>query len=396
MKTEQKVFGWISLLGTYCMLVLIAHGTGWIGIVARELGLFVSGRYGEISVGHEVFLAMLPVILTVVVFEFPSVYASGVAQHLILGKNGKHAVSDMFSGMGQRNHFFRFFIVTSVEEIFARWLFLGVLTKIPFLSGPIAFYLLFFIGNAIWSLMHLSNFIENKDRKMLRVLPQFVAGIFFSYVFLKYGLFATILTHFASNMILFSLHKIERIGVNNGLFLAYEALCAIVSYMLIGKPFTDIAPWFSESPVFRLEGWVFWDYVKISVFLSSCAAMVACLLLYDNGKSNERDADTGVAAYIFGPPIIIGLICLLYALLGLIVPDVSTRIFVSAIVFLFILPGASGSSVARTFWISLPNMYISICIVQALGFWAALVWLAVEMIVSSPSTIVNRIALKTE
>ena len=48
-------------------------------------------------------------------------------QSKILGESGSHAVQEMLDKMGKGHHFFEFFVVVLLEELFARGLFLGLL-----------------------------------------------------------------------------------------------------------------------------------------------------------------------------------------------------------------------------------------------------------------------------
>jgi hypothetical protein len=393
MNESKKLLGSLSALGTFGLMALIAWKSDVFGMVISELTIFMSGGFREVASNHTTFLMMFPVILAVVVLELPCTICAAVIQAKILGKSGKHALDDFFKKMGEGNHFFTFFVIVLLEELFARWFFLGLLTKIFFLSGTIAFYALFLIGNGVWSLIHLSNYKEEKDRNILRVLPQFVAGAFFTYVFVKYGLLAAILAHFASNAVVFAVHKVQRINVVDGLIVGYGVLCAAISYALIEKPLIDVLPWFADSPVFRLQGWEFWDYVKVSVFLSSCFVVVFGLLLYDRGEARKKksDKDIGLIGYIIGIPIAIGLLYGIYALLGLFIANVPYRVLVLAILFTFLQKGASGSAVARTFWSGLPETYVTMCILQALGFWPALGWVVVETAIHTPRLILNKL-----
>jgi hypothetical protein len=209
----------------------------------------------------------------------------------------------------------------------------------------------------------------------------------------KYGLLATILAHFASNATILAGHKVQRINMVDGLIVFYATLCATVSYVLMKKPIADVLPWFADSPVFRLQGWGFWDYVKVSVFISASSVILFGLLLYDRGEAGKKESDknTGIFSYVIGIPIIIGLLYGVYALLGLFITNVPYRVLVLAILFTFVKRGASGSAMSRTFWSGLPDTYITICILQALGFWPALGWVAVETVVHAPGIILRKI-----
>lgn len=389
--TQRETLGAFSAIGTFAVLALFVWSLGMTGGVVNELGLLLSGDVREISGGPMVFLSILAVVLTVVVLELPCTIAGGVLQARILGKSGGHAILEMLDRMGEGNHFFLFFTLVVVEEIFARWFFLGILTKIPFLSGPVAFYALFLIGNGLWALMHLLNFRQKHDRQTLRVLPQFVAGIFFTYVFVKYGLLAAILAHFASNAVLLATHKLQRWSTIDMLITGYSAACAVVSYTLMEKPLADTLIWFNAEPLFQIPGWNFWDYLKVSVFSSGVIGAIAGILLYDrSGAGKKVEGKVLLLGYLIVMPIVIGIIYGGFLLLGFFIASAPERILIIVIALAFLHRGTSGSTVARTFWGSLPSTYLGVCILQALGFWPALAWIAATTLIAAPSTFLNQ------
>jgi hypothetical protein len=383
--------GYLSALGTFVLILLIAWLTGAFPLVFSDLSLFVGGNYDQIAANHTTFLMMFPVMLAVVALALPCAFIAIFLQAVVHGQSGRHALRDMLDNMGTGNHFFTFFVNVFIEELLARWLFLGLLTQIPVLSGPVAFYVLFFLGNLIWALVHLGNYTDDKDKRVLRVLPQFVGGIFFTYVFVKYGLLATILTHFAYNAVLFAIHKLQRFTVADALILVYAAICAGVSFAMMDKPLADILQWFSENPNFVLPGWEFKDYLTFSVFFGSIPMLLFGLLLYDQRESEESDSSTGLLDYLLGVPLAVGMLYGMFYLLGFIISDVPLRILVLAILFTFLTKSASGSAMSRSFWVSLPDLYITVCIIQALGFWPSVWWLALSSLIMLPVTIFRRL-----
>ena len=390
MHGKNPLLGVWSVIGTYALLVLVAVKLGAVGTVLDGMGTLLTGGVHQLTQEQATFLMMIPTIIAVVVLELPATIAAGIFQGVLLGVGGKHGVSEMFKNMTEGNHFFKFFILVLAEELFARWLFLGLLPQVPFLSGTFAFYVLFLLGNGIWALVHLSNFKNPQDRHWLRVLPQFVAGIFFTYIFVKYGLLAAVLAHFASNAILFAFHKIQRVSGADALIMIYMGVCASVSYILMDKPLTDVLAWLANEPTFELPGWGFWDYVKVSVFIPSIFGLVFGFLLYDRGEVKKDKKRLGPIGYAVAIPLALAIMYGLYALLGLVISDVPYRILVLAILFAFLQQGASGSAMARTFWTGLPNVYVSMCILQALGWWPSIAWLAVHAIISAPKEILDK------
>jgi hypothetical protein len=170
------------------------------------------------------------------------------------------------------------------------------------------------------------------------------------------------------------------------------------SYALMKKPLTDVLPWFSDEPVFVLEGWGFWDYLKFSVFVTGIFALVLEVLCYDrtavdrSEKKKNDGPDTLLGAcvgFVVGLLLIIGVIYGLYSLIGLFVSSVPYRIVILAILFAFLQKGESGSAMARTFWTALPNVYIGLCILQALDLQWAILLLIVEMIIVLPLTVLR-------
>lgn len=387
----MKKFGYLSALASFGLLALVAGLSGAFSVAIGDLGTFLTGGFREVADTQTNFLMMITILMAIVVLQLPSTTLGAVVQAKALGQSGKHAVAELFEKMGPGNHFFLFFLLVTAEELFARWLFLGVLPKIPFLSGTVAFYVLLLAGNAIWALIHLANFQEQEDRHALRVLPQFVAGFFFSYVFVAYGLVAVILTHFAANAILFSTHKSQRTGIIDGLIVGYGALTAGISYALMSKPLGDIMPWFSETPTFQLEGWATWDYALLSIFISGCIGVVFGLLGYDRGSAGQ---ETHWAMLPFAIPLVHGITYGVYALLAWWLTDSPYLILAIALLTAFIHQSASGSGMARVFWATLPAAYISVCVIQALGIWPvwpALGYMAIITLVAIPGLVLNEL-----
>jgi len=80
------------------------------------------------------------------------------------------------------------------EEFYARWLFLGLLTQIAWLSGPTGFYLLFLAGNALWTAIHIANYVKGR-RRIGVVIPVFCYGFIAVAMYLRHGLLGAYLAH---------------------------------------------------------------------------------------------------------------------------------------------------------------------------------------------------------
>ena len=188
------------------------------------------------------------------------------------------------------------------------------------------------------------------------------------------------------------MYKTQRINLADILIIIYAGICAWVTYSLMTKPLTDILPWFANEPHFKLEGWNFWDYLKVSVFISACFKIGFGLMLYDQRDTSKdrSSSDTSLIGFIIGLAVVIGAFYLVYAGLGYIIASVPYRILILAIILTFLHKGSSGSALARTFWVGLPDTYITICIIQALGFFPAMGWIILELITEIPLFILSK------
>lgn len=396
MEKRQLAAVW-SFVGTYILVLAIGLSFAPTAEIFRDLGLFFSGDAASIARGSSLLLVMLPTVLLVLAIEFPLSLATGLGVAKVLGK-AQNSVSGMLNDLRERHVFFSLFVLVLLEELYARWLFLGVLPRIPGLSGPVAFYALLLIGNGTWALVHLWNYKKAEDRNPLRVASQFIGGLFLSYVFVKHGLLAAVLAHFASNALVFAMVKVQNVNRIDALFIGLNAIYALVSYAVMDRPIGDIAVWFDGSGRFAIPGWEFGDYLAISVFIGSCSALAFDSLLYDRSGIGERGGSSskvGPVGMVIGITIVIavmlGLVYGLYWLLGLVVGDAVTRIVILTLLLAFCMKAPSGSAAMRAFWTHLPGTFVFICITQAMGFAGAFAYLLVAMVISIPSLVLHRL-----
>lgn len=91
------------------------------------------------------------------------------------------------------------------EEILFRFLpfvfFFYVVGLIPSLGTNLSLWAVILSSSAIFAFVHIFN-QKTENRKIILVLPQFVGGILLSYIFLSFGLFGSIIVHFAFNFYL--------------------------------------------------------------------------------------------------------------------------------------------------------------------------------------------------
>lgn len=412
MDKTLKCLGWWSAGGTFIMLVIIGYLSGGLTSILAELPWLFSGQVTSIIAHNFSVLDMASVIVAGICLSIPLSLLGGGIQWLFLGKlKGEHILTKKPNGEVPEtpipvNLFHSFFVIILMEEIFARWLFLGVLTHV--FAGPFFFVVLFFLGNGLWALQHKLNFLNKADQKNLRVLPQFLSGLIFSYVFVKYGLLASVLVHFGHNAVLFALSKKEKFETRYLLVGLYFLVFSGLFFYLQTRSFTDITTWFASVPIFSLKGWSFWDYLLVDLSIFASLNLLVIILGYDGLDTKitlramkeahqKMSADdprfepqkllisimeapqqlwkTDKIRYcwimlknsVFGSAFMMIILSGLFWLLGLIISDVPFRILTLTILFCFLQNRNSSNALARDFWINLPSLYIMICVTQALG-----------------------------
>jgi len=271
---NNSKLGIISFLGLVALLLTASYYDGAIHTIIGDMELLLTGHAAGIARGPFDMAKAIPVCLATIPLMLFGSIAAGIIQGIILGQSKKNVVGDLFERGDRKKFFLIIFILIILEEGLARYLFLGILPHIPFLSGTIAFYGLLIVGNGIWALMHLDNYAYSEDRHPLRVLPQFIGGLFLTVIFVKYGLWLAIMTHFAFDSVLFSLDKIQRVSAIDVMISGYTALCCGIAWHLMNKPITDIGAWFGPTVQFALPGWNFWDYLKLAVLFTGAFQLI--------------------------------------------------------------------------------------------------------------------------
>lgn len=400
--------GLFTIVALLAILGYLVHRVGGFDLMWADMPTFFSGEALQLWGKHnDIFATSVTVILVEVLISFGILIFMG-----ILGQNkttGDHSVANMLHNMQVSHHFLGMLCMVIVEEAFARWFFLGVLRHIPGLSGPIAFWGLLLLGNGLWAMVHLFNFEKEEDRKLMKVLPQFVSGLLFSYVFVKYGFLMAVVVHMGCNSVLFTLHKVEKFGAFDAIGFLYMAAVAAIAYENIGFPLSDMLAWVNSPEAggrpAALEGWGFWNYFAASIAVSYATNSIAGLMLFDgDGKKKEEKksptSDAPFAVYIGVAALLLagflGLIYLEYWFMGLFFDEFYLRATAVALTLACLQTGRSGSSIARTFWVLVPLTYISVCIIVVLGFWQAAASITLGMIIGLPVLLIRHVKYQSE
>jgi len=387
-KKKLKAMGVWSMIGTWILLLIVAWNLIPFSQVCEELLTFASGRVMQLQ-AEDCFQDVLGICLWIVVISLLLCFTSGIVFNKIAGKAKGHFIEDLFNLNGERRFFLQMFLAVLLEELFARGLFLGLLTKIPFLSGALGFYFLMFLGNAIWSVIHIRNFKRAQDKNFIRTIPQFVCGLFLSFVFVKYGLLGAILVHFGFNAVILSLNHKQRFNKVDLCIILLNVVYMLAAYLLMQKPLTDVLVWLNGSGDFKLPGWNFFDYLCFSIFLSSCFTLIFDLLLYDRSYIDKKiELDQSLLVYVIVFLIILlltlGITYGAYFLLGLVIKDIPIRVLIISLAFCGAMKSPSLSSAMRFFWCSVPGTFVFIHIINAIGFFGALAYVSAVFLLGLP------------
>lgn len=385
MSHSNPSLGYLTMFGSWFLICYLAYAMGAFPVMFEGVGLLLTGNVTALQQTEPMFGMMLGVVLAVVAAELVTVYVSSSIEHRYLGPmRGRHENVEATKGMTENKHFLIGMLVVVVEEVVARWFFLGFLPMWGPLSGPVMFYVLFLVGNGLFALIHLWNFHDPSDRHPLRTLTQFVAGIFYTYLFVAYGLTAAILAHFACNALLYASHRKQRFDIADIAIIGYSALCAVVSYWLMDKPLSDVEQWFSGTTIEGLPSWGVWDYVLLFTFVSSAFNVVMSLLLYDRGNAGKKFSFEFKIVLIL-PVVLIAFMLVAYWLAGFMVEDELYRALTAALVLSLMTTTASGSATSRVFWRTISTGYLTMCTVLSLGVLASLPWMAAMIVIGIPN-----------
>lgn len=388
---KKGTLGWYSLIATWALITGFALGQRGFHALLPLLGDLLSGGGAGIARIDGPRSDVLPVLAAAVSIQVPVAYALlgiVVATVGMPGRNRKAKVaSSMFPAHGEVQSRFRGLIITLfVEELWARWLFLGVIGSA--FEGPVMFYLLFLIGNGVWAAVHLTNYQDKQDRQLVRVLPQFASGIVLTAVFAGYGLVAALMVHIAYDMVIFCLYRTRAFDLSRPVIATYNVVLAGIAWVFMDKPLTDMLQWLRTDTVAELPGWSWWDYFWAVLFVCAVLAVIAEILMYDA----EPSVSAGLFDTLKATLIVLPGANAAFWLMGFVTDSAGIRILLIALTLLMIFSkSASGSGVARIFWFDLPVLAIELCAVFALASWAALLIIVLLYLVDTGDRVLRRL-----
>lgn len=361
---KQKASAIWTMFGSWLALTLYATWTG--GFVdfwhAVEPLITFNASIDQFHTGDTT--RMAPTIAAMVVIDLVLVIPIGIVVSNVVKLNkDDHGGNKMFDTKKSRKHLYLFILVTLfLEELYARWLNIGVPAALGWLAAAVVLYLMFLIGNFTWAYVHLAN-IKNKDikltgfQKVVFVMPQFFGGILITAVYLPYGLFGAFIAHVVYDMVLFVSSRVDVFNLGEKLLCGFYAVVAGVSgYMFYGpgdQSLSDMRHWFTNGitpGAFALPGWQFSDYLWVTLMLYAGIRLLMEVLLFDheshgNFRSLFRHLGWHIGAFLLACKLIVPFIFGW----GTTLPLVGIIASLALLTPLFVRSG-SGSGVGRSFW----------------------------------------------
>lgn len=400
MEARYKSQAFWCWFGTFLIMAYYAYAYGGFTEVLSEFGRFLTLDTDSLTNGSPL-LMQFPVLAAVICLSLPASALGGVFQNAVLGNFEGHALKKNLSDEKPRNHFRAMFLMVTLEELFARWLFLGVLAPVLGLTSGFGFLVLVLVGNTLWSLMHLSNFVRKQDKHALRTLPQFISGVFYTYVFVKYGLFATILTHYAENALIFTwFKKYDSLKKNNLLVLAYCAFVTLLIGFSMKTDLSDMLIWFENTSQFAIPGWEFRDYFLNYVFVCFLLYTGMFFLLYDEKIDLREDLEKigkGGIPIVVILWLLIAIGCVLmyylfYWIAGWFTDYLPLRVLIAAMMVPSLASSPSPNHASRLLFVSVPTAFVLLCTIEALGFWSGVGLFSLAMFPTLPMVIIGAVA----
>ena len=378
---KQKMSAVWTMFGSWLALALYATWSGgfvdfWHAV--KPLITF-SASIDQFHMGDTT--RMAPTIAAMVVVDLVLVIPIGIVVSKVVRLNkDDHGGSKMFDTRQSRKHLYLMILITLfLEELYARWLNIGVPAALGWLSIAAVFYLMFVIGNFTWSYVHLAN-IKNKNiqlkpyQKIVFVMPQFFGGILITAVYLPYGLFGAFIAHVVYDMVLFVSSRVDVFNLGEKVLCAFYALVAGVSgYMFYGpgdKSLSDMRHWFvtdATPGAFALPGWEFTDYLSATFMVYAGIRLLMEVLLFDheshgNFRSIFRHLGWHIGAFLLACKLLVPFIFGW----GTTLPLVGIIASLALLTPLFVHSG-SGSGVGRSFWDALLCKSLVIAVLLSLN-----------------------------
>lgn len=368
---KRKTVGFYSALALLLFVVslTVIGRVDYLGLLSNFLE-FIRGNLDNVESGKNE--SVIDKFLVILTFNAVDIMLVLFLAMVVLKKNEAHKGYEELFQKGP----FALFRLVLIEELFARWLFLGVLTHV--FEGTFAFYVLMLLGNSLWALIHILNYQNPSQVSVKVVLPQFVGGILLSYIFVRYGLLVAIVMHYTYNLMIFTLFKKQLSEKNKYLkSVLFLGATVVVLGLLVWSENTHISVFsmWTYEKIDRLPNFTFWDYALPLLMLQAVTMLIAEALCLDKFTYEEKDrwlkiVDEHWTTLIWYPLLNVAVTLLLFWLLSFFTQNDVTRVIILVLVSAS-SQARSGSSFVRAGLLTLPYGFFAIAAYVTLDFWSA-------------------------
>lgn len=364
MKDNKPAIGFLGFFGLVILLVAftLVVGVNYPNLIG-EIFIFLSGGVFQLSVGGNLFESIVNTLAIAIIGIFSSITLVVVSEKLAGSSQSHVGFEDVFA----KGPTALFGIVT-VEEVLARQIFLGLLTRL--FPGVVAFYVLMLIGNLLWAALHLYNYDNEKERSLVRVLPQFVGGLLHSFVFYKYGFWLALLGHFTKDVILAAMSKKidldHKHWIVTGYYLAVT-IAVMVAMGISGPSFSLLAAWVVGGLV-PTTSLGFWEFTLLLCAVDSLIPFILGLIGLDSPSSKRRQ---GLAETLFGIGLAVLMLLGMNWALSFVIGEVFVRAAIIAVIMTLTAQTKSGSELTRAWFLLLPTVFLAVGATVSLGFWGS-------------------------
>lgn len=352
---KQRMSAIWTVLGSWLAISLFALLNHGYGDFFESLLQLLSGQFEAGVYAFEPGVRMAPVIAAMVSVNIVLMVPIGImiVPFIKKGKDTERKKS-LFEGNEPKKQYPRLMAVLFGEELFARMLFFMTLSGVALmvLSPKAAFWTLFILGNGLWALGHLYNYKDIRNRRnVILVVPQFVAGIMITAVFVPHGWLAALIAHVLYDMVLFCADRHDVFNWGEVMVVIWHGFLLLASGVIFfaygDESLMDMRVWMdADTTKYALPGWELHEYFAAAVFLTSLVTIALELLLFDRDGGANIDAvrQSWVRDFAF---VLIGMLLIIAT------EDVDAPVAFKVLVLAIVAPAArltaSGSGVARAF-----------------------------------------------
>ncbi|MBP7847626.1 CPBP family intramembrane metalloprotease [Patescibacteria group bacterium] len=367
---QQRTIGGLCMILTLSIVLALAYYLSPWKELYSDFMQYITGKMTAVKpVTHINSLDMFADLIGIVAVKLIVALIVAYSIKAILGAPKKRV--DILFKPKMARWFQILFNIVLLEEVFARFLFIGILASLS--HSPFWFYAFLLVGNAIWAYVHIYNY-DKEDRNILRVSSQFIGGIFIGFTYIKFGFWAAVLVHFMFNTVPFAAIKSEswpsgktmrKVGIS--------VIIAVLCYLLLNKPLSDILQWTNwDITSFVLTGWSWYHYLLAYLCVVSLQNVIFTLLLYDKSAITQKTEKVEDWLMLLGAMfLMLGGIYLATYLLGFVVEPMTIRIFIISLFMVMMLKTPSTNAAMRMFWGNMVATFVLACSLLALPLWQA-------------------------